>query len=85
MQGIVYGFGEFSTNTMHLYQIINAGPTDALQATKLPQQLSALLRAQTRYLLKLRRSTCLRPLLPVTCNGETMRFIPYLLDQEQCR
>ena len=85
MQGIVYGFGEFSANTMHLYKIVNAGPIHTLQATKLTQQLSAPLRTETRNLLKLRCTACLRPLLTVTCDGETMRFIPNLLYQEQCR
>ncbi len=52
MQRIVYGFSEFSANTVHLDEIVHPGPADALETAKLPQKLSALLRPQPGYLLQ---------------------------------
>ncbi len=51
MQRIVYGFGQFSTNTMHLYQVFHTGPDDSLQTAKLAQQFPAFLRSESRYIL----------------------------------
>ena len=42
MQRIVYGFGQFSANTMHFRQIVYPRPCDALQSTELAQQLAPL-------------------------------------------
>ena len=78
MQSIVYGFSELSANTMHLYKIVNASATHALQATELPQQFPALLRAQAGNLFQLRGATCFRSLLPMSGYRESMRLVPDL-------
>ena len=46
---IVYGFSQFSTNTMHLHQVIDASGDNALQSPKLAQQLAAAFRTKARY------------------------------------
>ena len=85
VQVIVYGFCQSATNPVHLYQVIDAGTDDALQSAKLPQQFAALFGAKSGDLLQPRGISCFGASLTMPRNGETMRFVPNLLYQKQCR
>ena len=52
MQRIVYVFGEFSANTVHLHKIVYSSCCDPLQTAELAQNLPTFLRAQTWNLLE---------------------------------
>ncbi len=70
---------------MYFYQVIDTRTFYALQSTELPQQFATFFRAQARNLLKPRCRACFGTPLPMSRNGESVRLVANLLDQQQRR
>jgi hypothetical protein len=82
MQVIVYRFGQRSADSVHFDQVVNPGPDNSLQTTKLAQQFAALFGTQAGNLFEPRCVAGFCPPLPVPGDRESMRLIPYLLNQK---
>ena len=81
MERLIYFSGDSMTDAIHLGNFLFTGAFHAGEATKMSQQLSSPLWANSIYRLKFRHSPSALPLIAVPRNGKTVSFISYMLQQ----
>ena len=81
MKMIVDSRGQRLVNTPHRYQIVDAGPLDALQASEFPEQRFPAGWSQPGNGFEHRHVLCFAAPLAMTGDRESMGFVANLLNQ----
>lgn len=84
MKDIINPLRKLSIYAFYPRQILDSGPSHALQAAKLLQEQPPPTGADTRNLFQRRGILCFSAALPVTRQRKTMSLIADLLNQMQC-
>src|SRR5271165_4401202 len=85
MEPAVNLFGERAADPFDLAELVHARRFDAFEAAEAREQALTPLGADSADFLQCRRVPCLGAPCPVPRDGETMRFVAYLLNEVQCR
>ena len=85
MEVLIDYLGELAPEAAYLYEIVDAGTQNPLQAAELLQQLASFHRPQARNGFEYRLAMAFRPLAPVSGDRESMRLVAHALDQVQGR
>ena len=83
MEVLINYLGEIAPEAAYLYEIVDTGTQNPLQAAELLQQFASLHRAQARNGFEYRLAVAFRPLSPVARNREPMRLVAHALYQMQ--
>ena len=85
MKDVIDLLRQLAINAFYPRQVVNTRPGNLSEPAQLLQQLLPPLRPHSGYLLQRRGTPGFRPALPMPGNRKTMRLIPDLLYQVQCR